>query len=83
MNLNFYGTILLYKDGLAICEDDFGDLWYTELPEGFGDPGTVIEIEALTQLSELPEKEQEAIRNEIAEMPESYKEMLRDGMKEV
>lgn len=66
MQLNPYATIIAYMDGLAICEDDFGDLWYAEIPESCAEPGTVLEIEILRELKTLPNAQQTDILREIA-----------------
>ena len=30
-----YGVVLMYTEGMAICEDDWGNLWAAEMPEEF------------------------------------------------
>lgn len=30
-----YGVVLLCTEGMAICEDDWEDLWCAEMPEEF------------------------------------------------
>ena len=31
--LEIGATVMMYKNGMAICEDGWGKLWYTEIPE--------------------------------------------------
>ena len=33
ITMEISATVMMYKDGLAICEDGYGTLWYTEIPE--------------------------------------------------
>lgn len=79
MNINPYATIITYCDGLAICEDDFGDLWYYEMPEEFAHPGEVLELEGLAPLSALSEQDQQRIHAVIDAIPEDELNDLRDG----
>lgn len=46
-----YGVVL-YTEGMAICEDDWEDLWCAEMPEEFVTEGDGIEIDGLTPLGE-------------------------------
>ena len=48
-----YGVVL-YTEGMAICEDDWEDLWCAEMPEEFVTEGDGIEIDGLTPLEDLP-----------------------------
>ena len=32
-----YGVVLMYLDGYKVSEDDFGDLWCSEVPEEYLD----------------------------------------------
>lgn len=50
-----YGVVL-YTEGMAICEDDWEDLWCAEMPEEFVTEGDGIEIDGLTPLG-LPRRE--------------------------
>lgn len=43
-----YGVVLLYTEGMAICEDDWENLWCAEMPEEFVTAGDGIEIDGLT-----------------------------------
>lgn len=45
-----YGVVLLCTEGMAICEDDWEDLWCAEMPEEFVTEGDGIEIDGLTPL---------------------------------
>lgn len=65
MNINLYAAIICYWDGIAICEDDFGDLWYAEIPEACAELGSVVEMDMLTAFSELPKERQNEILREI------------------
>ena len=49
-----YGVVLLCTEGMAICEDDWEDLWCAEMPEEFVTEGDGIEIDGLTPLEDLP-----------------------------
>ena len=40
-----YGVVLLYTEGMAICEDDWENLWCAEMPEEFVTAGDGIEID--------------------------------------
>lgn len=31
--LEIGATVMMYKNGMAICEDSWGKLWYTEIPK--------------------------------------------------
>lgn len=65
MYINPYATIIAYVDNMAICEDDFGDLWYAEIPEACAELGSVVEMDMLTAFSELPKERQNEILREI------------------
>ena len=60
-----YGVVLLYTEGMAICEDDWEDLWCAEMPEEFVTEGDGIEIDGLTPLEDLPTEQQTRIKNEL------------------
>ena len=75
-----YGVVLLYTEGMEICEDDWGDLWCAEIPEEFvteGD-GVVIEGSAFIPLEDLPAEQQTRIKNELDALPEEYLDVLRN-----
>ena len=61
MTLSPYATIIAHIDGLAICEDGFGDLLYAEIPESCAELGSVIDISILQELSSLPQNTQQEI----------------------
>lgn len=65
MNLNVYATIISYVNGKAICEDEFGDLWYTEMPESCAVLGTVVEVSALKSFDSLSDERRIDILREI------------------
>ena len=73
-----YTICLLYtsKDGLAICEDGYGTLWYTEIPEEFAEVGSAIGLEDLQELSELPLPLQKKIMEELDNMPKELTDEL-------
>lgn len=74
-----YATVILNYDGYAICEDDFGDLLYEEIPEEFAKTGTVIELSDLEEINTLPTDLQQKIRQRVAEIPENVLEYYRTG----
>ncbi len=61
MSLNPYATVVAHVDGFAVCEDDFGDLWVSEIPESCAELGSVIDISILQELSSLPQNTQKEI----------------------
>ena len=73
-----YGVVLLYTEGMAICEDDWEDLWCAEMPEEFVTEGDGIEIDGLTPLEDLPIEQQTRIKNELDALPEEYLDVLRN-----
>lgn len=73
-----YGVVLLYTEGMEICEDDWGDLWCAEIPEEFVTEGDGIEIDGLTPLEDLPTEQQTRIKNELDALPEEYLDVLRN-----
>lgn len=73
-----YGVVLLYTEGMAICEDDWEDLWCAEMPEEFVTEGDGIEIDGLTPLEDLQTEQQTRIKNELDALPEEYLDVLRN-----
>lgn len=69
-------TVMMYKDGLAICEDGYGTLWYTEIPEEIAEVGSAIGLEDLQELSELPLPLQKIIMEELDNMPKELTDEL-------
>ena len=63
---------------MAICEDDWENLWCAEMPEEFVTAGDGIEIDGLTPLEDLPMEQQVRIKNELAALPEEYLDVLRN-----
>ena len=61
MSLNPYATVVAHVDGFAVCEDDFGDLWVSEIPESCAELGSVIDIAILQELLSLPQNTQQEI----------------------
>lgn len=55
-----------YFDGKAIAQDEFGKLYYQEMPEEFFESGTVALLSDLTPIGELPFNEQEKIESFIS-----------------
>ena len=72
-----YGVVL-YTEGMAICEDDWEDLWCAEMPEEFVTEGDGIEIDGLTPLEDLPIEQQTRIKNGLDALPEEYLDVLRN-----
>lgn len=58
-------TIIAYIDGKAIVEDDYGELYYCEMPEDFIILGETMAEQDLTPLSELSVAEQYHIRTQL------------------
>lgn len=73
-----YGVVLLYTEGMAICEDDWENLWCAEMPEEFVTEGDGIKIDGLTPLEDLPIEQQTRIKNELDALPEEYLDVLRN-----
>ena len=73
-----YGVVLLYTEGMAICEDDWENLWCAEMPEEFVTAGDGIEIDGLTPLEDPPMEQQVRVKNELAALPEEYLDVLRN-----
>lgn len=75
-----YGVVLMYLDGYKVSEDDFGDLWCSEVPEEYVTPGdgVVIEGSAFIPLEDLPAEQQTRIKNELDALPEEYLDVLRN-----
>lgn len=81
--MNPYAVILLHTQGKAICEDDYGERWYCEMPEEYAEAGTVLEIESLQPIGELSPIEQALIKKEIVQIPFETLEFIRGGLQEV
>ena len=75
-----YGVVLMYLDGYKVSEDDFGDLWCSEVPEEYVTPGdgVVIEVSAFIPLEDLPAEQQTRIKNELDALPKEYLDVLRN-----
>lgn len=57
--------IIGYINGKAIIENEWGNLFYVEIPEEFITIGETAIDEGLTSISELPQQEQEEIIAQI------------------
>lgn len=79
-----HATILLnYQSesrNIAVCESPDGSLWQTAIPQEFAPPGFALPLLELLPLSVLPEKEQQEIRQQIAEMSPELLAALREGV---
>lgn len=47
-------TIVAYVDGMAIAEDEWGDLYYSEMPEEIVTIGEVADLNAFKPFKDLP-----------------------------
>lgn len=61
-------TIIAYIDGKAIVEDEEGELYYCDIPEGFVTIGETMFENDLTPLSELSIMEQYNIKSQLSEV---------------
>ena len=73
-----YGVVLMYTEGLAICEDDWGNLWAAEMPEEFVTEGDGVEIDGMIPFEDLPADQQARIQSELGALPEDYLDVLRN-----
>lgn len=53
--------VVLYHDGKAIIQDDFGDFFYQEIPEELVVMGEVTPVHNLTPIDQLTRTEREDI----------------------
>lgn len=77
MKLQTNATVMMYRDGIAICEDGYGTLWYTEIPKEYAEIGTAIDIQDLTEIFELPISMQKEIEEELHRIPKDVLDELR------
>lgn len=73
-----YGVVLMYTEGLAICEDDWGNFWVAEMPEEFVTVGDDMEIDGLIPFEDIPADQQVRIQSELDALPEDYLDVLRN-----
>lgn len=73
-----YGVVLMYTEGMAICEDDWGNLWAAEMPEEFVTAGDGVEIDGMIPFEDLPADQQARIQSELGALPEDYLDVLRN-----
>ncbi len=73
-----YGVVLMYTEGMAICEDDWENLWAAEMPEEFVTVGEDMEIDGLIPFEDLPADQQARIQSELDALPENYLDVLRN-----
>ena len=73
-----YGVVLMYTEGMAICEDDWENLWAAEMPEEFVTVGEDMEIDGLIPFEDLPADQQARIQSELDVLPENYLDVLRN-----
>lgn len=76
--MNKYGIILFNLDGLAICEDDFGELWFAKIPEEYAQPGDITAMVDMNEISVLPKEKQAAVFDELDRLPKEYLDALRN-----
>lgn len=77
MRLEISATVVLYRDGIAICEDGYGTLWYTEIPKEYAEIGTAIDTQDLKEVSELPISIQKEIKEAINQIPKDVLDEMR------
>lgn len=58
---------IAYLNGRAIARDEWGELYYHEIPEEYGTVGEVALLDDIKPISELQQEEQKKIR-EFLEM---------------
>lgn len=76
-----YLTILFAENTTAVCIDDEGNLWYTEIPEEFAVPGEVTEHRYAHPFSELPSEIAERYISIYKSMPDALIDsLLFDGL---
>lgn len=68
----------MYTEGMAICEDDWENLWAAEMPEEFVTVGEDMEIDGLIPFEDLPADQQARIQSELDALPENYLDVLRN-----
>ena len=73
-----YGVVLMYTEGMAICEDDWGNFWVAGMPEEFVTVGEDMEIDGLIPFEDLPADQQVRIQSELDALPEDYLDVLRN-----
>lgn len=54
-------TIIAYVEGLAIAKDEWGDLYFAEMPEEFATIGEVADLNAFEPFEKLPSDVQSKI----------------------
>ena len=74
--LEIGATVMMYKNGMAICEDGWGKLWYTEIPEEYAEIGTAIELRDLDPITDLPLPLQKEIMEYRVNMPKELVDEL-------
>ncbi len=57
--------IIGYFNGKAIVQNEWGQLFYYEMPEEFAEPGTVVATKYLTDIEQLDKEELEYIIGEL------------------
>lgn len=62
-----FNEVINYIDGKAIIKDELDVIYVCEIPEEFVILGDPMELKDLTPLKELPEADQQAIMEAIAE----------------
>lgn len=65
-----YGTVIHYMNGMAICEDIWGELFYLEIPEEYAELGSAVDMDDLTPITALESECEQAVRAAVAAIPE-------------
>lgn len=73
-----YGTVIHYWNGMALCEDIYGDLFFVEIPEGFVELGEAINFEDLTPIEALDADIEQVVRAVVATLPQEQLEWARE-----
>ena len=73
-----YGTVLHYWNGMALCEDRYGDLYYVEIPEEYAPIGDAVFFEDLTPIEALGADGEQAARAALAEVPQDLLDWARE-----
>ncbi len=73
-----YGRVIHYWNGMALCEDVWGDLYYLEIPEGLLDLGEVVKFDDLTPIEALGADAEQAARAALEEAPQDLLDWARE-----
>lgn len=73
-----YGTVLHYWNGMALCEDRYGDLYYVEIPEEYAELGSAMDFDDLTPIEALGTDGEQEVREVLAAVPQEQIEWARE-----